>query len=79
MTEAELRGKLLRISVRNQLDREVATVSFNLFLVSRGPYHHNFPLVYSGRPNGRISLDVRMSRLIDLTITTESVAVELLK
>lgn len=79
MTEVELRSKLLRVSVRNQEDREVATISFNLFLISVGPYHHNFLLQYPNRVAGRISLDARMSRLVDLTVATDSVEVALLR
>lgn len=79
MTEGELRSSYLVVSVRNQNEKEIATISFNLYQISTGPYHHYFPLLYSGKTHGRISLDARMSRLVELTLTPESVSVELLR
>jgi hypothetical protein len=50
-----------------------------LFLIATGPYHQDFPIRYTNKVEGRISIDVRISEVVDIKMETRSAAVTLLE
>ena len=58
MTEYELRKNFLEVTIRNENKKIVGKVSINLFLITTGPFHQDFELVFANGKIGRISFDL---------------------
>ena len=78
MNEYQLRKTFLMVLVRHQ-GMKVGEIQFNLFLVATGPYHLDFPILYSNRSKGRICIDVRLSQIVVSRIETKFATVTLIK
>lgn len=81
LTEYELRKKFVVISVFQAVGTEVkvAELKLNLFLIATGPYHQDFPIRYTNKAEGRVSLDVRISEVVDLRIESLHASATLLE
>ena len=76
MNEYQLRKNCLYISVQNQLQKRVAFLKINLYLIATGPFHLNLAVNW-GETSGRISFDLKMSQIISLQVASRSAHIEL--
>lgn len=60
----------------NESRIKATSLSLNLYFISTGPYHQDFPLRFD-KKSARISLDVRISQLVKIYIEPVRVGVEL--
>jgi len=51
----------------------VAKVKINLYLITTGPYYHDFELKFPNGKAGRISFDLKISQIIDVKIKSERI------
>jgi|LakMenEpi03Aug12_release.lakeMendotaPanAssembly.Ray.scaffolds.fasta_scaffold252189_1 hypothetical protein len=79
MTEYELRKNFLEVTIRNENKKIVGKVSINLFLITTGPFHQDFELVFANGKIGRISFDLKISQIISVTIKSIFADIFLLK
>lgn len=56
------------LNVYSEMRLKVATLRLNLYQISVGPYHQDFQLNFPMNRLARISLDVKLSQLIELDI-----------
>lgn len=78
LTEYQLRKAFLTMSVFAVLqsgDLKVSEIKFNLYMVATGPYHHDFPIRYANKSEGRLSVDIRMAELVELELKSGESAV----
>lgn len=81
LTEYELRKKFVYITVYQAVTAEVkvAELKLNLFLIATGPYHLDFPIRYTNKTEGRVSIDVRINEVVDVRVVSRSASVTLLE
>jgi hypothetical protein len=56
---------------------KLATVNLNIYKIAVGPYHQDFPIKFSDKKSGRISLDVKISQLVEIIIQPMRVGIDL--
>jgi hypothetical protein len=56
---------------------KLATVSLNIYKIAVGPYHQDFSIRFSDKRSARLSLDVRISQLVEITIQPTRVGIDL--
>jgi hypothetical protein len=79
MTEHELRSNCLQVEIQDESARSVGSLSINLFLIATGPFHQDFALQFENGTVGRISFDLRLSQVIELSVQGLAAEVELLR
>ncbi len=63
MNEIELRKSFMVIDALSK-DRCIASIKTNMYVMSVGPYHHDFAITMDNKGQGRISFDLKLSHSI---------------
>ena len=57
----------------------MAELKLNLFLIATGPYHQDFPIRYTNKCEGRMSIDIRVTEVVDIHMESKLASVTLLE
>jgi len=75
LNEYQLRKRSLVVNVYSETRAKAAILRLNLYQISVGPYHQDFQVNFSNGCLARISLDVKISQLIELDIRPAEITI----
>ena len=77
MTEYELRKSFVKITFIEQDQKEVGSISINLYQISEGPYHQDYGVKLKKGENFRVSFDMKISQVIEIRLESIEAEVKL--